>query len=151
MIGLLPILAVIAAAQAPASDHTALYFRCDVPVEGRSEPYKLELTYFDPPPSWAYALNYKDFDHLFPTAEESKASIVNMWPTALTLAFPDTKRPRARPLAAVLIEPAGQAGRASLKIRWSQEAGVLQAQKTGTCSYTEGEVAKAEYRQVLAQ
>ena len=151
MIGPLPIFAVIAATQVPTSDRTALYFRCDVPAEGRSQPYKVELTYFDPPPSWAYALNYKDFDHLFPTAEESKASVVNMWPTALTLVFPDTKQRRARALAAVLIEPAGQAGHASLKIRWSQKPGVLQPQKTGTCSYTEGEIAEAEYRQVLAQ
>jgi len=150
MIGALSVFAV-ATAQAAVTDRTSLYFHCDVPEAGRQQPRKLELTYFDPKISGAYALNYKDDDFLLPTREESKPVVANVWPTALVLAFPDTKNQRSRPLATVLLQPTDQPGRATLKLRWSRKAGSLLPEQSGTCSYAEGDTAEAEYRQVLAQ
>ena len=140
-----------AAAAEPAVDQTSLFFECKMSAPAGDQ-HELGFVYFEPRVADAFPLNFKDPDHLLPSMTEVAPAPINMWPTALLVAFPRSKTDSGRPGSAILVEPnPAEAGTASAKIGSLRDGKWVADAYAGTCIYTEGTAAEQKFRNLANQ
>ena len=144
-------LLLAAALAEPAVDQTSLFFECKMSSPATAEQHDLGFVYFEPRIAGAYPLNFKDPDHLLPSLTDATPTPINMWPTALVVAFPRSKSESGRPGTAMLVEPSTEAGTAFAKIGGLRDGKWVADSYTGTCTYMDGAAAEQKFRNLLKQ
>jgi hypothetical protein len=145
-------LALAAAATQPAmTDQTSLFFECKMSAPGDTQSHELGFVYFEPRISVGSPLNFKDPDHLLPSTADLPVPI-NLWPTAMVVAFPRGESESGRPAASIIFEKsAAEEGTASARIGSLRDGKWLADSYAGTCTYTEGDAAEQKFRALLKQ
>ena len=113
--------------------------------------HELGFVYFEPRISVGSPLNFKDPDHLLPSTADLPVPI-NLWPTAMVVAFPRGEAESGRPLASIIFEKsASEEGTASARIGALRDGKWAADSYAGTCTYTEGDAAEQKFRALVEQ
>ena len=145
---ILTVIALVAAAPsvATAPAKTSLFLKCSAKgASDAAKPHELQIVFFDPKPDWAKGFNFYDPDKLLPPSV--KPEVTNQWPKLLEIELNSMVGGNS-----ALIQLAPQQGTANgalLNIAVINAAGAGQPGYTGTCTFTDGAAAEAEFKGLM--
>jgi len=146
MIGLLLLWAASAPEMQIAADQTSVVMKCKLASVGDAGSHDLDVAFFDPPVSWAQALNFRDPDHLLPS--RSRPLMANSWPTAFLVSFVDPAA-NDRKTGALSVTPSvTDTSQADARIDVAANETNTARSYSGQCAYTQGRAAEAEFRKL---
>ena len=133
--------------EAAAPVGTSLYLRCKVSAPGEAIGHEVDLTYFDPVPSWAMGLNFRDPDGLLP--KKSRPMIAESWPTGVLIEFQDSTTSGTRTGAVAIMPTSDNPSRALIRIESTSTSEPALRRFAGECSVVQGADAEREYQELF--